>query len=60
MNLPEHRQAIHGRTMDRVWHASDYDPITPYRGRSLVWRIAAYALLWATLAGLGVLLAWRG
>jgi hypothetical protein len=60
MSLPDHRRAIHGRSMDRTWRASDYDPITPYRGRGLVWRLAAAVLFWATLAGLGVLLAWRG
>lgn len=28
--LPQHRSAQHGRTWDRPWSASDYDPIQSY------------------------------
>lgn len=28
--LPAHRSAQHGRTWDRIWSASDFDPISHY------------------------------
>ena len=33
-NLPASRQAVYGRTSDRTWRASDFDPVQHYPAAS--------------------------
>ena len=59
--LPDSRRAISGRTHSQPWCASDYDPIRAYKGGGgPAWRIFCALLCFGALAGIGLILAWRG
>lgn len=56
--LPDHRRAIHGRTHDRAWHPTDFDPITRYRARDRAVDRALLAALGITCVLLALM--WKG
>jgi len=44
MSLPDHRRAIHGRTHDRAWRATDYAPLVRPRQSRIADVVAAVAV----------------
>ena len=47
--LPAHRSALTGRTFDRSWSASDYDPVQRYSRQIVKWSDIGIAVLFVAV-----------